>query len=156
MRASHRKRDSREALVRRVLDRSSGGRISIYCARCIQINMLTGFVSAVLRDGLGNFQQYCGVLMLSSKIGLLMYRTFAFQSGESARQQRLTPVLPSVLLWSNRRADHLSKNDSRDDPPARWGLWKDPRGFASPKARPSTAPLAGRAHHKTISSEGAT
>jgi hypothetical protein len=54
--------------------------------------------------------------MLSSKIELLMYRTFAFQSGESARQQRLTPVLPCVLLWSIRAVDHLSKSDSRNDP----------------------------------------
>jgi len=56
--------------------------------------------------------------MLSSKIELLMYRTFPFQSGEGARQQRLTIVFSCVLLWSNRRADHLSKNDSRDDPPS--------------------------------------
>lgn len=55
--------------------------------------------------------------MLSSKIELLMHRTFAFKSDESARQQRLTVVLPCIMLWSNRRTDHLSKNDSRDDPP---------------------------------------
>ncbi len=57
--------------------------------------------------------------MLSSKIELLMYRTFAFQSGESARQQRLGLVLPYVLLWSNRAVIHLENDDSRDDPPAR-------------------------------------
>jgi len=53
------------------------------------------------------------------KIDLLMYSTFAVQSGESARQQRVALVLPYVLLWSIRAVDHLSKNDSRDDPPAR-------------------------------------
>jgi hypothetical protein len=57
--------------------------------------------------------------MLSSEIDLLMYSTFTVQSGESARQQRLALALPCVLLWSIRAVDQLSKNDSRDDPPAR-------------------------------------
>ena len=52
--------------------------------------------------------------MLSSEIDLLMYSTFAVQSGESARQQRLALVLPYVLLWSNRAVIHLDRDDSRD------------------------------------------
>src|SRR5689334_22305890 len=64
--------------------------------------------------------------MLSSKIELLMHRTFAFQLGESSRQQRLISVLPYVMLWSNRRANHLSKNDGRSDPPPRGTPGKDP------------------------------
>src|SRR4051794_3775612 len=59
--------------------------------------LFTRFISAVLRDRLGNFQQCCGVLMLSSEIDFLMYSTFAVQSGESARKQRLAPVFPYVL-----------------------------------------------------------
>jgi hypothetical protein len=50
--------------------------------------------------------------MLSSEIDLLMYSTFAVQSGESARQQRLALVLPYVLLWSNRAVIHLDRDDS--------------------------------------------
>ena len=50
--------------------------------------------------------------MLSSEIELLMYSTFAVQSGESARQQRLALVLPYVLWWSNRAVIHLEDNDS--------------------------------------------
>jgi hypothetical protein len=61
------------------------------------------------------------------KIDLLMYSTFAVQSGESARQQRLALVLPYVLLWSIRAVDHLSKNDSRDDPRPSQTSRKDPR-----------------------------
>ena len=54
--------------------------------------------------------------MLSSEIDLLMYSTFAVQSDESARQQRLALVLPYVVLWSNRAVIHLEKDDSRNDP----------------------------------------
>jgi hypothetical protein len=43
---------------------------------------------------------------------LLMYSTFAVQSGESARQERLALVLPYVLLWSNRAVIHLENDDS--------------------------------------------
>src|SRR5262245_44910786 len=66
-----------------------------------------------------NFQQCCGVLMLSSEIDLLMYSTFAVQSGEGARQQRLALALPYVLLWSIEGAIHLEKCSSRSDPPPR-------------------------------------
>ena len=83
---------------------------------------------AVLGDRLGNFNNTAEYSRFSSKIERLMYRTFAFQSGESARQQRLTSVLLYVLLWSNRRADHLSKNDSRNDPPQVWVVART-RGF---------------------------
>ena len=55
--------------------------------------------------------------MLSSEIDLLMYSTFAVQSGESARKQRLALVFPYVLLWSNRAVIHLDFDDSRDDRP---------------------------------------
>ena len=55
--------------------------------------------------------------MLSSEIDLLMYSTFAVQSGESARQQRLALVLPYVLLWSNRAVIHLDRDDSWINPP---------------------------------------
>jgi hypothetical protein len=51
--------------------------------------------------------------MLSSEIDLLMYSTFAVQSDESARQQRLALVLPYVVLWSNRAVIHLENDDSR-------------------------------------------
>jgi hypothetical protein len=54
--------------------------------------------------------------MLSSEIDLLMYSTFAVQSGESARQQRLAIVLPYVLLWSNRAVIHLDRDDSWTNP----------------------------------------
>ena len=57
--------------------------------------------------------------MLSSEIDLLMYSTFAVQSGESARQQRLALVLPYVLLWSNRAVIHLDRDDSWTNP-----LWR--------------------------------
>jgi hypothetical protein len=66
--------------------------------------------------------------MLSSEIDLLMYSTFAVQSGESARKQRLAPVFPYVLLWSNRALDQLSKSDSRNDPHPR-GRFGRTRGF---------------------------
>ena len=56
--------------------------------------------------------------MLSSKIELLMYRTFPFRSHENSRQHSITILFPCLLLWSNREADHLSKNDSRNDPPS--------------------------------------
>jgi hypothetical protein len=46
-----------------------------------------------------------------------MYSTFAVQSGESARQQRLALVLPYVLLWSNRAVIHLDRDDSWINPP---------------------------------------
>src|SRR5215475_8961332 len=75
--------------------------------------------------------------MFRSEIDLLMYSTFAVRSGESARLQRLTLVFPYVLLWSNRRADHLSKNDSRDDRPPIQTPWKDPRAAANAALRPS-------------------
>ena len=48
-----------------------------------------------------------------------MYSTFAVQSGESARQQRLALVFPHVLLWSNRAVIHLENEDSRNDPTSR-------------------------------------
>src|SRR5215475_10185205 len=89
--------------------------------------MFIRLISAVLRHRLGQFQQCRGVLMLGSEIDLLMYTIFDVQSDESARQQRLTLVLPCVLLWSNRRADYLSKNDSRDDPPMFSCVGRDPR-----------------------------
>ena len=54
--------------------------------------------------------------MPSSEIDLLMYSTFAVQSGESARQQRLALVLPYVLLWSNRAVIHLENDDSWTNP----------------------------------------
>ena len=57
--------------------------------------------------------------MLSSEIDLLMYSTFAVQSGEGARQQRLALALPYVLLWSIEGAIHLEKCSSRSDPPPR-------------------------------------
>jgi hypothetical protein len=56
--------------------------------------------------------------MLSSEIGLLMYSTFAVQSGESARQERLALVLSYVLLWSNRAVIHLENDDSWNNPPS--------------------------------------
>jgi hypothetical protein len=46
-----------------------------------------------------------------------MSSTFAVQSGESARQQRLALLLPYVLLWSNRAVIHLENNDSWTNPP---------------------------------------
>ena len=67
--------------------------------------------------------------MLSSEIDLLMYSTFAVQSGESARQQRLALVLPYVLLWSNRAVIHLDRDDSRDNPRWRAGFGRTPRNF---------------------------
>jgi hypothetical protein len=45
-----------------------------------------------------------------------MYSTFAVQSGESARQQRLVLVLPYVLLWSNRAVVSLENDDSWTNP----------------------------------------
>ena len=81
-----------------------------------RIYALHSLYFAVLRHRLGNFQQCCRALMLSSEIELLMYSTFAVQSGESARQQRLALVLPYVLLWSNRAVIHLANDDSRNDP----------------------------------------
>jgi hypothetical protein len=51
-----------------------------------------------------------------SEIDLLMYSTFAVQSGESARQQRLALVLSYVLLWSNRAVIHLDRDDSWINP----------------------------------------
>jgi alpha-ketoglutarate-dependent taurine dioxygenase len=45
-----------------------------------------------------------------------MYNTFAVQSGESARQQRLAIVLSSFLLWSNRAVIHLENDDSSTNP----------------------------------------
>jgi hypothetical protein len=54
--------------------------------------------------------------MLSSEIGLLMYSTFAAQSSESLRQQRLALALPYVLLWSNRAVIHLENDDSWINP----------------------------------------
>ena len=65
--------------------------------------------------------------MLSSEIDLLMYSTFAVQSGESARQQRLALVLPYVLLWSNRAVIHLENDDSWINPPAARKRRKDPK-----------------------------
>jgi hypothetical protein len=62
------------------------------------------------------FNNATGALMLSSEIDLLMYSTFAVQSGESARQQRLALVLPYVLLWSNRAVIHLENDDSWTNP----------------------------------------
>ena len=47
------------------------------------------------------------VLPFSSEIDLLMYSTFAVQSGESARQQRLALVLSYVLWWSIGERSHL-------------------------------------------------
>src|SRR5262249_20739314 len=47
------------------------------------------------------------VLPFSSEIDLLMYSTFAVQSGESARQQRLALVLSYVLWWSIGKRSHL-------------------------------------------------
>ena len=63
--------------------------------------------------------------MLSSGIDLLMYSTFAVQSGESARQQRLALVLPYVLLWSNRAVIHLENDNSWTNPPSSEWLGKD-------------------------------
>jgi hypothetical protein len=46
-----------------------------------------------------------------------MYSTFAVQSGESARQQRVALVLPYVLLWSIRAVDDpRPSQNSRKDP----------------------------------------
>ena len=61
--------------------------------------------------------------MLSSEIDLLMYSTFAVQSGEGARQQSLALVLPYILWWSNRAVFHLEDDDSRTDP-----RWPQPYG----------------------------
>jgi hypothetical protein len=78
------------------------------------------FSFAVLRHRLG-FEQCCRALMLSSEIGLLMYSTFAVQSGEGARQQRLALALPYVLLWSIEGAIHLEKcNSWINPPPSEW------------------------------------
>src|SRR5262245_8426452 len=73
-----------------------------------------------------NFRQCCGVLMLSSEIDLLMYSTFAVQSGKGARQQRLALALPYVLLWSIEGAIHLENCSSRNDPAAISRPGKDP------------------------------
>jgi len=86
-----------------------------------RIYALHSLYFAVLRHRLGNFQQCCQALMLSSEIDLLMYSTFAVQSGESARQQRLALVLPYVVLWSIEGEIHLEKCNSRTDPrPSGW------------------------------------
>jgi hypothetical protein len=87
-----------------------------------RIYALHSLYFAVLRHRLGNFQQCCRALMLSSEIDLLMYSTFAVQSGESARQQRLALALPYVLLWSNRAVIHLENDDSWTNPAVRQGL----------------------------------
>jgi hypothetical protein len=69
-------------------------------------------------------------IAFSSEIDLLMYSTFAVQSGESARQQRLALVLPYVLLWSNRAVIHLDRDDSWINRRHRSG-WEGPAQKAS-------------------------
>jgi hypothetical protein len=69
-------------------------------------------------------------IAFSSEIDLLMYSTFAVQSGEGARQQRLALVLPYVLLWSNRAVIHLDRDDSWTNPPP--SGWKGPRSPNAP------------------------
>ena len=72
--------------------------------------------------------------MLSSEIDLLMYSTFAVQSGESARQQRLALVLPYVLLWSNRAVIPSSKRRQLDQPATIPTSGKDPRKILGTRA----------------------
>jgi hypothetical protein len=66
-------------------------------------------------------------IAFSSEIDLLMYSTFAVQSGESARQQRLAIALQYVLLWSDRAVIHLANDDSWHNPPPLRVARKDPQ-----------------------------
>ena len=80
----------------------------------------TRFISPYCVTDLAIFKNAAEHSCLAPKFDLLMYRTFAVQSGESARQQRLALALPYVLLWSNRAVIHLENEDSRNDPRPLW------------------------------------
>jgi hypothetical protein len=80
----------------------------------------TRFISSYCVTDWAIFNNATGALMLSSEIDLLMYSTFAAQSGEGARQQRLALALPYVLWWSNRAVIHLENDDSWTNPTQRW------------------------------------